>query len=264
MRGLWAPSISRYEVCAQRDYDKSRNDCGDCDGDAIVEMLSGRPAQKQRRNNSERQQKDREPKQLLGNGLVAHACSYEARRRFSVNPPEMSGKPKVLKTQTIYSGKVFSVRIDQVEIDGKQQQIDIVEHPGSFAIAAMPDARSLVLIRQYRHPADLSLWEIPAGTAEPNEECEAGARRELTEETGYSAASWELLGAFYPTPGFCTERVHLYVARGLQPGAQNLQQDESIEVRQVSFQDAWRMQASGDIIDMKTMVALLWLAGPPD
>ena len=116
-----------------------------------------------------------------------------------------------------------------------------------------------MLVRQYRHAAGESLWEIPAGTAEPDEECEAGARRELREETGYSAGSWERLCVAYPTPGYCTEVVHLYLATGLQAGPQQLDEDEAIDVRSVSLDQAWEMQASGLIVDMKTLLAMLWL-----
>lgn len=171
--------------------------------------------------------------------------------------------PKVISAREIYDGRIFRVRIDTVELEGKRQEVELVEHSGSIAIAALPDDGRIILIRQYRHPAGLSLWEIPAGTAEPDEDPLTGAKRELKEETGYSAASWELLGNLYPTPGFCTECVHLYAARELQAGPQHLEQDENIEVRQVSFQEAWRMQASGEIIDMKTMVSLLWFSKRP-
>ena len=166
-------------------------------------------------------------------------------------------------SKEIYSGRIFRVRIDTVEVDGKRHDVEVVEHPGSVAIAALPADGGIVLIRQYRPAVGRTLWEIPAGTAEPGEDPAGGAKRELQEETGYSAASWELLCSAYPTPGFCTELVHLYAARELQAGPQQLEQDEQIEVRQVSFQDAWRMQASGEIVDMKTMVALLWLGKRP-
>lgn len=171
----------------------------------------------------------------------------------------MADEPKVLKSKEIYDGKIFRVRVDTVEQDGKSRDVELVVHPGSFAIAALPDDGTIILVRQYRHPAGLSLWEIPAGTAEPGEDPLSGAQRELREETGCLAESWELLGGLYPTPGFCTECVRIYVARGLRAGPPEPEEDEHLEVRHVSFQDAWRMQASGDIIDMKTMVALLWL-----
>jgi ADP-ribose diphosphatase len=173
----------------------------------------------------------------------------------------MNQRPQVLQSREIYNGRIVRLRIDSVQDGTARHEMEIVEHPGSFAIAALPDGNHLLLIRQYRHAAGGELWEIPAGTAEPKESCEAGARRELEEETGFRADRLELLCTTYPTPGYCTERVHLFAARGLHAGAQHLEQDERIEVRQVSFQDAWRMQASGEIVDMKTMLALLWLAG---
>ncbi len=173
----------------------------------------------------------------------------------------MPDLPEVLRSQEIYKGRIFTVRVDSIEIDGKERNVDIIQHPGSFAIAAMPADDRLVLVRQYRHAARAELWEIPAGTAEPGEECEAGAQRELREETGYVADRWEALCTAYPTPGFCTERVHVYAARELHAGPQALEEDERIEVREVSFDEAWSMQASGEIVDMKTILALLWLAG---
>lgn len=175
----------------------------------------------------------------------------------------MSDAVKVLQSKEIYHGKIFRVRVDTVEQDGKQRDVELVVHPGSFAVAALRDDDHILLVRQYRHPAGLSLWEIPAGTAEPGEDPASGARRELKEETGCSAGSWKLLCTLYPTPGFCTECVRMYVARDLRPGPPQPEEDEHIEVRHVSFQDAWRMQASGEIIDMKTMVALLWLSKRP-
>jgi ADP-ribose pyrophosphatase len=172
----------------------------------------------------------------------------------------MSEAPKLLGSQEAFKGRVFSVRVDTiVDEAGRQRRLDIVQHPGSFAIAALPDAGSIVLVEQYRHAAGQALWEIPAGTSEPGEDHELGARRELREETGYTADSLELLCSAFPTPGFCTERVHIYAARGLHAGPQQLEEDERIDVRTFSFEEARAMEASGQIVDMKTLVALLWL-----
>jgi len=177
----------------------------------------------------------------------------------------MSELPRQTASREIYSGRVFTVRTDTVvDEDGRTHNLDIVEHPGSYAIAALPAADRLVLVRQYRHAAGQALWEIPAGTAERDESCEDGALRELREETGYSADSLELLCTVYPTPGYCTERVHIYAARGLHAGPQQLEDDERIDVREVTLREAWEMQASGRIVDMKTVLALLWLAGRAD
>lgn len=173
----------------------------------------------------------------------------------------MTDEPTLLNSREIYKGRVFTLRVDTIEDEGTERKLDIVAHPGSFAIAPLPAPDRLVLVRQYRHAAGTALWEIPAGTAEEAEDCEDGARRELREETGYTADSLQLLCSVYPTPGYCTERVHIYAARGLHAGPQQLEEDERIELREVSFAEAWAMQASGEIVDMKTLLALLWLAG---
>jgi ADP-ribose pyrophosphatase len=186
--------------------------------------------------------------------------STRRKRRFPLMVAVMSDTPSLVSSQELYKGRVFRLRVDTVEVDGREHRLDIVEHPGSYAIAALPASDRIVLIRQYRHAAGQALWEIPAGTAEADETCEAGALRELREETGYSADSLELLCSAYPTPGYCTERVHVYAARGLHAGPQALEEDERIDVREVTFEQAWSMQASGEIIDMKTVLALLWLA----
>ncbi|HKU67347.1 MAG TPA: NUDIX hydrolase [Candidatus Baltobacteraceae bacterium] len=174
----------------------------------------------------------------------------------------MSELPRLTASREIYKGRIFTLRVDTVlDQDGRSRQLDIVEHPGSYAIAALPAEDRIVLVRQYRHAAKQAMWEIPAGTAEPNESCEEGALRELREETGFIAGSLKELCSVYPTPGYCSERVHIYAARGLQAGPQQLEEDEHIEVREVAFEEAWDMQASGEINDMKTVLALLWLAG---
>lgn len=172
----------------------------------------------------------------------------------------MSESPKLIGSEEIYEGRVFKVRRDTIEDRGSERRLDIVEHPGSFAIAPVPAPGRLVLIRQYRHAARGPLWEIPAGTAEKDESCEAGALRELREETGYTAETLTPICTVYPTPGYSTERVHIYAAYGLHAGEQQLEDDEDIEMREVSVEEAQAMQASGEIADMKTVLALLWLA----
>ncbi|MFN2448513.1 MAG: NUDIX hydrolase [Candidatus Baltobacteraceae bacterium] len=171
----------------------------------------------------------------------------------------MEPMPAVLRSERRFQGRVFEVRTDTLALDGKTHHLDIVVHPGSFTIAAMPQPGHLILVRQYRHAARTYMWELPAGSAEGSESCEAGARRELREETGYTADRFELLASLYPTPGFCTELLHVYRAQGLHAGQQQLDEDEAITAAEFSFKQAWRMQASGEIADMKTVLALLWL-----
>jgi 8-oxo-dGTP pyrophosphatase MutT (NUDIX family) len=176
----------------------------------------------------------------------------------------MSGY-RIVDSREVFKGRVFSVAVDTIEEpDGTRRRRDVVRHPGSYAIVAMPSPSSILLIRQYRHPAGADLWEIPAGTADPDETPEAGARRELREETGFTAGDLELLGHLYITPGYSTERLWLYAARRLAAGMQQLEPDEVISVREVSFAEAATMQASGEISDMKTVLALCWLAAGQD
>jgi ADP-ribose pyrophosphatase len=171
----------------------------------------------------------------------------------------MSERPVIVDSETVFRGKVFDVRVDHVRRDGGEFRQDVVVHRASFAIIAEPAPGRLILVRQYRHPAARELWEIPAGMADEGEAPEAGARRELREETGFEAATLERLWSVYPTPGFCDELLHIFYARDLRPGSQSLDEDEAIEVRDFSLKEAFELQASGQIADMKTLLALVWL-----
>jgi ADP-ribose pyrophosphatase len=169
----------------------------------------------------------------------------------------MESLPEVIASTPAFAGRVFSVRRDDVRLaDGRDVRLDIVEHPGSFAIAACPEPERLVLVRQYRHAVRKWLWEIPAGTAEPGEEPIDGARRELAEETGYRAGRLRKIGSFYVTPGYSSECVHLVLAEDLRLGEQALDPDEAIEVRVHSLNDVRAMAERGEIIDAKTLLAL--------
>lgn len=171
---------------------------------------------------------------------------------------------RIIDSQEVFSGRVFRVRVERVEIDGRERHIDVVAHPGSFAILARPQADSLVLVRQYRHAAARELWEIPAGTAEPGESPEEGARRELREETGYRAGSIRPIFGGFATPGYCEETLTVFLADDLVAGEQNLDADEDITVRTVGLREALRMQAAGEIYDLKTLAAIFWLAAGGD
>ncbi len=172
----------------------------------------------------------------------------------------MDGRTKVVDSREAFSGRVFRVRVDTVRIEGTQGRVDVVEHGGSVAILACPEPGQLVLVRQYRHPARRALWEIPAGTMEPDEEPVAAAARELAEETGLIAARVTPLYTAWVTPGFCTERMHLFLADGLTAGAQHLDADEHIEVGTFTLDQAWAIAKQGDSADMKTLLALLWMS----
>jgi ADP-ribose pyrophosphatase len=174
----------------------------------------------------------------------------------------MDERPETCSSRRVFEGRVFNVRLDEVRYaDGSTHRLDVVEHPGSFTIVATPRPGELVLVRQYRHPVGLTLWELPAGTAEPGEDPAQGAARELREETGYRAERMRHIGSLFATPGFCTEIMHFFHADGLQAGPQDLDEDERIEVQSFTQAAAWRLVASGEIADMKTVLALLWMEG---
>lgn len=174
----------------------------------------------------------------------------------------MDQSPEVLASQTVFSGRVFDVRVDRVRYgDGAEVRYDVVEHRGSIAVIATPEPGRVVLVRQYRHPVGRPLWEIPAGTCEPGETPLDGARRELREETGLRAARLRSLGALYVTPGFCDERLAFFHAAEFTQGPQALDDDERIVVASVELAAAWQLVRTGEIADAKTVLALLWMAG---
>lgn len=174
----------------------------------------------------------------------------------------MGRPPQVISSVGRFTGRVFRVRTDELAFDdGATASVDIVEHRGSYAIVALTADDRIVLVRQYRHAVGRELWELPAGTAEPGESAIEGALRELAEETGYRATSARSLGAFYMTPGFCTEMLHFVHATGLEAGEQALDEDERITVQNFTLPQAEALLAAGEIADAKTVLALAWMRG---
>jgi ADP-ribose pyrophosphatase len=173
----------------------------------------------------------------------------------------MEEVPQLLASRRVFEGRVFNVRSDQVRYaDGAEQQLDVVEHGLSLGIVATPSPREIVLVRQYRHPARSLLWEIPAGSADPGESPLDGAKRELREETGYTAGRIRPIGSVWTSPGFCSEAMHFFHADQLTPGEPSLDEDERIELGCFEIAAAWRLVAEGTA-DAKTVIALFWLQG---
>ena len=165
---------------------------------------------------------------------------------------------RTLHSQRIYEGKIVNLRVDTVELpSGKKTKREIVEHGGCTAIVALDSEKNVLLVRQYRKAVERMLLEIPAGGIEPGEEPLEGARRELEEETGFSAERWEHLSVFYTSPGFCTEFMHLYLATELQPAERAADDDEHIEVVRVPLKKSLELVASGEICDAKSIAGLL-------
>jgi ADP-ribose pyrophosphatase len=169
--------------------------------------------------------------------------------------------PKILGSQKIFDGRVFNVTVDTVSEGEVTYQREVVHHPGSAVIIPVFDDGTVSLVRQYRHPAVRYLLEAPAGTLADGERPEIGAARELQEELGLVAARLEKLSEFFVSPGFCEEKMWVYLATELSEGKQLLDDDEILEVVRLPIADALEMITSGEIQDAKTIIGLM-LAAP--
>jgi len=173
--------------------------------------------------------------------------------------PEDEGlrEETVASTRT-FKGHLISVRVDRVRLaDGSEARREVVEHPGAVAILPILDDGRVILERQFRQPAGEVLWEIPAGTLHEGEDPQDCARRELAEETGYRPDILEPLASVYLAPGYSTEVIHLFVARGLQPVGQRTDVDERVRTVILDFDRVLEMIATGEIRDAKTVCAVL-------
>ncbi len=169
---------------------------------------------------------------------------------------------RVLSSRTAYKGPVFSVVTEEVlEPGGIRARRDVVRHSGSVVVLALDESGKepqVLLERQYRHAAGAYLWELPAGRVDPGERELAGAKRELLEETGYTARSWKKLLHFYVSPGFLDETMSIYLAQGLRAGVAQPEKDERIAIRFFPMSNALQMVRRGVIRDAKTISGLLW------
>ena len=166
-------------------------------------------------------------------------------------------KPEIIESKLVFQGKVFNVTADRVREEGKEYVRDTVRHPGSACIIAVDDERRVSLVKQYRHPAQSFLIEIPAGSRHDESELpETCARRELEEELGVVAEKLELLIEFYVSPGYFTEKMWIYLATGLRATQQNLDEDENIEIIKVPIDQALKMIEIGEIVDAKTIIGI--------
>ena len=184
-----------------------------------------------------------------------------------------SSKVRVISSRIAYRGPAFHVTTDRVqEPGGIQTRRDVIRHSGSIVILAVDDQSAnhrqmkrkseplILLERQYRHAAQSMMWELPAGRIDEGESPLAAARRELLEETGYTAKSWKRILHFYVSPGFLDETMTIYLARSLKAGIAQPEADEKISTRFFSLSDARKMALNGRIRDAKTICGILWLS----
>ncbi|TXK89815.1 NUDIX hydrolase [Parageobacillus sp. SY1] len=169
---------------------------------------------------------------------------------------------KTLRKEKIFSGKVVQLYVEDVQLpNGKTSKREVIKHPGAVAIIPITKEGKLVLVRQYRKALERALVEIPAGKLEKGEEPLVTAQRELEEETGYRSHSLRHIVSFYTSPGFADELIHLYLAEGLTKveNAASLDEDEFVDILEVTLEEALEMLEKREIYDAKTAYALQYL-----
>ncbi len=165
--------------------------------------------------------------------------------------------PLLLASNEIFRGRIFDVTVDTVREGEKTYSREVVHHPGSAVIVPAFEDGTVALVRQYRHPAGRYLLEAPAGTLKRGERPEQGASRELEEELGYVAGKLEKLSEFWVSPGFCEEKMWVYLATEMTRTTQQLEDDEIIEVVRIPISQALGMITAGEIEDAKTIIGLV-------
>jgi len=170
--------------------------------------------------------------------------------------------PELKHSEIIYKGRVFNIAVDEVAFsDGRVVKMECVRHRGSVVLLPMTAPDRVLLVRQYRYVVNRWLWELPAGTLEPNESVEAAALRECHEEVGKVAGRAQKLLSFFPSPGFCSEEMNFFLLTELRDRlpsepAPHQDPDELLNVREFSLREVREMVRTGEIVDMKTAVGL--------
>lgn len=164
-----------------------------------------------------------------------------------------------IDSQPVYEGRVVNLYLQTVQLpNGRVTQREIILHSGASAIVPLRDDGQVILIRQYRKPLNDVIWEIPAGTLEPNEDPIIAASRELREEIGHEPVELIQLGGIHVAPGYSSEFIHVYLARGVRPADLDGDADEFIDVHVLPLTEAVDMVYQGGITDSKTICGLLW------
>lgn len=168
---------------------------------------------------------------------------------------------KITSSREVFKNKLFTV-VDEVaqDPDGFEIHRSIVRHPGSAVMLAIDDDQRILLVKQFRLPAEQYLWELPAGRLDPGESPLQAAKRELREETGYQAANWTDLASFWASPGYVGEKMNVFLATGLTEGKPEAMENERIEIRWFSKADVQKMIRDREISDAKTMIGYFMYA----
>ena len=163
-----------------------------------------------------------------------------------------------IDSEKVFDGRIISVFKDTVTLPGgKTATREVVRHRGATCVVPITDEGEILAVRQYRYAIGQVMLEIPAGKLDPGEPPESCALRELAEETGYTAKDYTFLGKFYPTPGYCSEIIYLYLAENLSYVGQNLDPDEFVEVKKIPLDTLVKMVMDNEVFDAKTVVAIL-------
>lgn len=174
-----------------------------------------------------------------------------------MEPSHPTNEP-TLSSQPIFQGRVVGLRVDTVRLpDGKTGQREVVEHGDAVVVVPLDGEGRVLMVRQYRKPIELHLLELPAGGLDGNETPEAGALREMQEETGFLPGRLVPLGGFYAAPGYCQEYLHLFLASDLRPSKLAHDDDEHLVLEKLSLAEALALVESGGIRDAKSVAGLL-------
>ncbi len=169
----------------------------------------------------------------------------------------MTFEEKTIKSERIYEGAIINLRRDEVTVQNGTSKREIIEHNGGAVLAAITEAGKLVMVRQYRKAAGRVMLEVPAGKIDPGEAPEAAAKRELKEETGYTAGKIEFLMQFYPSVGYSEEILYLYLCTELAAGETHFDENEAIDIEEYEVNKLYKMAMDGDLQDAKTIIAIL-------
>ena len=172
----------------------------------------------------------------------------------------MEHTEKTINEKTVYEGKVINLKLLDNELeDGNIGLREIVEHPGGVCVIGVDENKDVLMVKQYRVPFGKMLLEAPAGKLDKNEDILSAAKREFTEETGYIAKKLTYMGEFYPSVGFLTEKIHIYIGEDLEKRVQKLDDDEFLDVEKYNVDALYNMVLKNEIKDAKTVIAIMLL-----